>query len=115
MHVPMQAQQTVRYTMQWQSSMDPNKTGFVRVCEEPGSAVMMRHLKVSVNGALKFDSTPHNDTGPSAGLCNYPAPGNASTVQVNSGDVLGIEVTNGANPSGQPSNMLLDIAVPDRY
>lgn len=115
MHVPMQAQQTVRYTMKWASSMDPSKSGFVRVCEEPGSAVMMRHLKLSVNGALKFDSTPHNDTGPSAGLCNAPTPGNASTVQLSKGDVLGIEVTNGANPTPAPCNMLLDIATPDRY
>lgn len=115
MHVNMQANQTVRYTMKWASSMDPSKTGFIRVCEEPGSAVMFRHLKVSVNGAVGFDSTPYNDTGPSCGLCNYPTPGNASTVQVNSGDVLGIEVTNGSNPTPAPCNMLLDIAVPDRY
>lgn len=115
LHVPMQQLQTVSYTMQWLSSMDPAKTGFVRVCEEPGSAVMQRHLKLSVNGALKFDSTPYNDTGPSAGLVNAPAPGTPSAVQMNKGDVLGIEVTNGQNSSGQPCNMLLDIATPDRY
>lgn len=115
LHVPMQQLQTVSYTMKWASSMDPNKTGFVRVCEEPGSAVMPRHLKVSVNGAVKYDTTPYNDTGPSCGLVNAPTPGTPSAVQMNSGDVLGIEVTNGANSSGQPSNMLLDIGTPDRY
>ena len=114
-HVPMQPFQTVRYTMRWKSKMDPTKFGFVKVDQEPGSAVMVRNLKLSNNGALKFDSTPTGDTGPTGNLCNAPTPGNPSTVMMNFDDILGIEVTNGDNQSGQPSNMLLDIAVPDRY
>lgn len=113
--VAMQQLQTVRYTMKWQSKMDPSKSGFVRVVEAPGSAVMPRHLKISVNQVLKYDSTPHNDTGPSCGLCNAPTPGNASTVMMSAGDIMGIEVTNGENNTAAPSNMWLDIAVPDRY
>jgi hypothetical protein len=114
-HIPMQANQTVSFTLKWLSAMDPNKSGWVKVVEEPGSAVMPRHLKLSVNGVLKYDSTPYNETGPTGNLVNFPAPGGGSSVQMNSGDVLGIEVTNGDNNSAQPSNMLLDIAVPDRY
>jgi hypothetical protein len=115
-NVPMKALQTVKWTMKWADRhMDPNKFGFVRVVEEPGSAVMQRHLKISVNGILKYDTTPHNETGPSCGLCNAPHPGSPSEVQMALGDILGIEVTNGENTSGQPSNMLLDIATPDRY
>jgi hypothetical protein len=110
----MQANQTVRFTMKWKSKMDPSKYGFVKADQEPGSAVMFRHLKLSNNGALKFDSGP-NDTGPTGNLCNAPTPGNASTVMMNYDDILGIEITNGDNQSGQPSNMLLDIATPDRY
>jgi hypothetical protein len=113
--VPMQQLQTVRYTMKWASKMDPSKTGFVRVVEAPGSAVMHRHLKLYVNQVLKFDSTPFNDTGPSANLCNAPTPGNLSTVMMSAGDILGIEVTNGENTTAQPSDMWLDIATPDRY
>jgi len=115
-HVPMQPFQTVRYTMRWKSKMDPAKFGFIKVDQEPGSAVMVRNLKLSNNGALKFDSTPYGDTGPTGNLCNAPTPPpDLSTVQMNYDDVLGIEVTNGDNTSGQPSNMLLDIATPDRY
>lgn len=114
--VAMQEKQTVSYWMKWaDKKMDPNKTGFVRVVEAPGSAVMQRHLKVSVNGVLKFDSTPHNDTGPSCALVNAPTPGSASSVSLKLGDILGIEVTNGENTSGQKSDMWMDIAVPDRY
>lgn len=113
--VAMQQLQTVNYTMKWQSKMDPSKTGFVRVVEAPGSAVMHRHLKISVNQELKYDTTPHNDTGPSCGLCNYPAAATPGSVQMKAGDILGIEVTNGENTTGQPSDMWMDIAVPDRY
>jgi hypothetical protein len=114
-YMPMQQLQTVSWTMQWLSKMDPNKVGYVSVVEEPGSAVMFRHLKISVNGVLKFDSTPYKDTAPSCGLVNAPTPGSLSQVQMNHGDVLGIEVTNGENSSAQPSNMLLEIATPDRH
>jgi hypothetical protein len=113
--VPMQQLQTYTVTMKWQSKMDPSKTGFVRVVEAPGSAVMHRHLKLYVNDIKKFDSTPYNDTGPSANLCNYPTPGNSSTVQMAAGDILKIEVTNGENTTAQKSDMWLDIATPDRY
>jgi hypothetical protein len=111
-HVPMQAGQTVSYTMKWLSSVDLSKTGFVKIIEEPGSAVMHRHLKISNNGALKFDTTPYMDTGPSCELVNAPGTGHPGQVPFSYGDIVGIEVTNGENNSGQPSNMIVDIAVP---
>lgn len=94
--------------------MDPNKYGFVKVTEQPGSAVMAHQLQLNNNGVKKFDSGP-NDTAPTGNLCNYPTAGNISMVQMKLNDILDMIVINGDNQSAQPSNILLDIGLPDRY
>jgi Collagen triple helix repeat (20 copies) len=115
-NIPMAEGQTVCYRLIWKSAMDPNKFGRVSIAEEPGSAVMVRNLKLNVNGVQKFDSTPYGDTGPSVGLCNAPTPGSPSQVQMQYDATLDIIVVNGDKPPFSPNaNLRIDIQTPDRY
>jgi hypothetical protein len=114
-NIPMTEHQTVCYRLIWASNMNPNKFGRINVVEEPGSAVMPHHLKLNVNGGLKFDGAD-DDTGPVANLCNYPTPGDLSTVQMQYGQTLDIIVINGNKPPFSPNaNIRIDIQLPDRY
>lgn len=114
LHVNMTQNQTKAWRLIWKSAMDPNKFGFVKVSEQPGSAVMSHQLILNNNGVKRFDSGL-GDTAPTGNLCNFPSPGNASTVQMKYNDILDIIVINGANPTAAPSNILVDIGLPDRY
>lgn len=114
LHVQMRERQTVCYRLVWaDSKMEQGKQGFVKVSEQPGAAVMGRRMKLNVNGILKYDGPW--DNAPSCALVNYPTPGQPYQVSLNLGETLDIIIENGPNPTAQPSDILLDLAVPDRY
>jgi hypothetical protein len=101
--------------MVWKSAMDPNKFGKINVVEQPGSAVVTRTLQLNNNGVQKFKAS---ENAPSCGLCNYPAAGSPSMVQMNRDQTLDVIVTNGDRPLGVGSanaNILIDFLLPDRY
>jgi hypothetical protein len=114
LHVSLGYEQTVCYRLVWKDAMDPNKSGFVKISEQPGSAVMNRTFQLNNNGVPKYG--PYVESAPSGNLVNYPTPGNPSSVQMHYDDTLDIIVTNGPRPlGGANGNILIDIGVPERY
>jgi hypothetical protein len=112
-NVQLAPKQTCCFRLIWKSAMDPNKYGRINVIEEPGSAVIPRTLQLNNNGVQKFLST---ENAPSCALSNAPTPGSPSQVMMAYDQTLDIIITNGDKPfGGAPTNIRIDVMLPDRY
>lgn len=96
----------------------PNNLGFCRFTEVPGADYEATHVKVYVNGLLKFDTGQSGDTSPGVDWCmgrptNYKQIGGKFNVQP--GDLLEVTFQCYNWAAGQNASRLYDFATPLRY